>query len=192
MVSLPPSSRKNNMSSPYPPELVDVLNKGGAAVIRTDTIYGIVGRADNRETVERIYQIKGRTPEKSPIVLIANPSDMFDVYDHTVLATLRDYWPGPNSIILPSQSGPSWITRGNESIAYRLPANAALQELLHATGPLIAPSANPEGLPPATTIEQAKQFFGDAIDCYCDGGTITDTTPSSLYLYNNDVLTQLR
>ena len=180
------------MNSPYPPELVDVLNEGGVAVIRTDTIYGIVGRADNHEAVEYIYQIKGRAPEKSPIVLIADPSDMFDEYDHKTLDVLRKYWPGPNSIILPSQSGPSWITRGNESIAYRLPANAALQELLRATGPLIAPSANPEGLPPATTIEQAKHYFGDVIDYYCNGGVITGAAPSSLYLYDNDILTQLR
>lgn len=180
------------MNTPYPSELVDILNKGGVAVIRTDTIYGIVGRADNHEAVERIYQIKGRAPEKSPIVLITDPSDMFDTYDHTVLKILRDYWPGPNSIILPSQSGPSWITRDNASIAYRLPADTDLQILLRATGPLIAPSANPEGLPPATTIKQAKRYFGDVIDYYCNDGAVTDVTPSSLYLYKHDVLTQLR
>ena len=41
----------------YPAELIDILRSGGIAVIRTDTIYGIVGRADNQAAVERIYQV---------------------------------------------------------------------------------------------------------------------------------------
>ena len=180
------------MASSYPPELVDILKNGGVAVIRTDTIYGIVGRADNQAAVERVYRIKGRAPEKSPIILISEPSDMFDMYDPSLLDTLRAYWPGPNSIILPSQSGPSWITRGNASIAYRLPADAPLQELIRTVGPLAAPSANPEGLPPAETIDQAKQYFGDAVDYYCDGGTVTNLASSSLFRYGDGDLTQLR
>jgi len=40
------------------------------------------------------------------------------------------------------------------------------------TGPLIAPSANPEGLPPARNLEEAKGYFGDSVDMYMDGGEI--------------------
>lgn len=38
----------------------------------TDTIYGVVGSALNPETVERIYKIKKRNPQKPFIVLLAN------------------------------------------------------------------------------------------------------------------------
>ena len=179
---------KPNSQSP----LIDTLRDGGVAIIRTDTIYGIVGRADSEATVQRIYEIKGRTPTKSPIVLIGAPSDMFDTYDTSTLEALSSYWPGPNSIILPSDDGPSWLTRGNHSIAYRLPADEALRQLLRLTGPLIAPSANPEGLEPARTIQEARHYFNNTIDIYEDGGTVTDPTPSSLYKLSNGQFTLLR
>lgn len=176
----------------YPPELIGTLKDGGVAIIRTDTIYGIVGRADDQATVERIFHVKNRTPEKSPIVLISDPSEMFDTYDTPTLTALQPYWPGPNSIILPSKNGPPWITRGNGSIAYRLPSGTALQALIREVGPLTAPSANPESLPPAKTIEQAKQYFGDTVDYYYDGGAVNSLTPSSLFRYDNDTFVRLR
>lgn len=176
----------------HPPELIKTLRAGGVAVIRTDTIYGIVGRADLQATIERIFEIKGRAPEKSPIVLISSPSEMFDTYDSATFEMLKSYWPGPNSIILPSSAGPTWITRGNASIAYRLPADAALQALIREVGPLAAPSANPEGLTPATTIDQAREYFGDLVDYYVDSGTVTNQQPSSLFRYQNEMMTRLR
>lgn len=175
-----------------PGQLIDTLRTGGVAIMRTDTIYGIVGRADSKTTVERIYDIKGRTPTKSPIVIIGALSDMFDVYDDSTVEALSQYWPGPNSIILPSSHGPSWLTRGNHSIAYRLPADEALRRLLRLTGPLIAPSANPEGLEPARTIEEARQYFNTMIDVYEDEGIVTNPTPSSLYKLSDGSFRLLR
>lgn len=180
------------MITDYPAELIDILKSGGIAVIRTDTIYGVVGRADNQAAVERIYQVKGRAPEKSPIILISDPSEMFDTYSPATLQILSSCWPGPNSIILPSRQGPTWITRGNASIAYRLPADAGLQALIREVGPLAAPSANPEGLTPATTIDQAREYFGDLVDYYVDSGTVTNQQPSSLFRYQNETMTRLR
>jgi len=51
---------------------------------------------------------------------------------------------------------------------------------LKTTGPLIAPSANPEGQTPASTINDAVAYFGDAVDFYVDGGTVTNNEPSKL------------
>ena len=45
-------------------------------------------------------------------------------------------------------------------IAFRLPAKKSLIEILKKTGPLVAPSANPEGQKPAQTILEAKKYFG--------------------------------
>lgn len=174
------------------PELIETLRNGGVAVIRTDTIYGVIGLASSRDTVERIYKIKGRNPSKSPIVLIGSSEAMFDNYDAKTLEDLKKYWPGPNSIILPSDNGPEWLTRGNHSIAYRLPDDEQIKELASLIGPLIAPSANPEGFPPAMNIEEAKRYFDSKIDIYVDGGTVTDPKASSLYLYDSGNFVKLR
>ena len=52
--------------------LIKTLSENGVVVMPTDTIYGIVGKALEKSTVERIYKIKGRSPEKPCIVLIGD------------------------------------------------------------------------------------------------------------------------
>lgn len=178
--------------SEFNDHLVQTLLGGGIAVLRTDTIYGIVARADNEAAVERIYEVKQRTPSKSPIVLLSHPEEVFDALSAQQLAITDDLWPGRNSIIFPSQEAPAWLDRGNESIAYRIPDNDDLRRLLARTGPLIAPSANPESLQPAMSVHEAIEYFGDLVDMYVDGGLVIDNTPSKLFRVAGDGLERLR
>ena len=50
---------------------VEVLNRGGVAVIPTDTVYGLAARPDFEASVDRLYTIKGRELKK-PIALLAS------------------------------------------------------------------------------------------------------------------------
>ena len=178
--------------SEFNDSLVEVLRSGGVAVLRTDTIYGIVAMADNEMAVERIYKIKNRTPDKSSIVLLASADGVFDAPGPDQLKVTKDLWPGRNSIIFPSSKAPRWLDRGNESIAYRIPDDERLRGLLKRTGPLIAPSANPEGLEPAMNVQEAIEYFGDSVDLYVDGGQVTDNTPSKLFKVTAAGLERLR
>jgi L-threonylcarbamoyladenylate synthase len=65
-----------------------------------------------------------------------------------------------------------------------LPAKTKLRSLLKKTGPLAAPSANPEGLPPAKTIKEAKKYFRDRVDFYLDAGRL-DSRPSAILSLKN-------
>ncbi len=155
----------------------EALLRGGIAVIPTDTLYGIVARADDVEAVKCVYRVRGRDPRKPVIVLIAGRNDLgrFGVTLSPVQKTyLANAWPGKVSVILPcTDSQFAHIHRGGRTIAFRVPASDALRALLKKTGPLIAPSANPEGLHPAQTIAEARCYFGDAVDAYCDGGILS-------------------
>lgn len=174
-------------------EAVDILRTGGVGIIRTDTLYGIVARASEQAAVERVYDIKSRDETKSPIVLINDVSQLYDELPVAARELIRQGWPAKTTIIIPAVKAPHWLTRGNASVAYRLPDSAELRALLAQTGPLIAPSANPQGLTPATTIAQAKAYFGDAVDFYVDGGTVTDNTPSKIIrVMPNGTLKELR
>ncbi len=167
-------------------ELPVILNNGDVAVLRTDTLYGIVARADNQAAVERVYSIKHRNEHKSPIVLISSYDQIFDTITILQREICEYYWPGKVSIILPSANAPTWLERGNQSIAYRMPSSEALLKLISITGPLIAPSANPEGQAPAMSIHQARSYFSDQVDAYCDSGEVTDNSPSKLLLVHED------
>ncbi len=147
-------------------KLIEVLKEGGVTVIPTDTIYGLVGSAFNELAVAKIYALKKRDLNKPLIILISDLADLklFGVALTLVLEKkLNKYWPGPVSLILPTANG---------NLAFRLPAKPELQELIKHTGPLVAPSANLEGEPPAETIEQAQNYFGDQVDFYLDGGQL--------------------
>lgn len=165
------------------PKLIEMLQAGAIGVLRTDTLYGVVALASNQAAVERLYEVKQRDPSKSPIVLIADESQMFDPVPEALRDALAELWPGPNSVIIPSIAAPTWIKRDNGSVAYRQPDHAKLRRLLTAVGPLVAPSANPEGLPPAKSWGEAQGYFGDTVDFYVDGGVVFDEAPSHLYSF---------
>lgn len=162
------------------PEVVRLLQAGGVGILRTDTLYGVVASATNEVAVQRIYELKGRDETKSPIVLVSNQSQVFDAVSDEHERLLGDVWPGPVSVIIPSVDAPVWIRRDNDSVAYRLPKSSELQNLVDQTGPLIAPSANPQSLSPAMTIQQAVGYFGDKVDFYVDGGEVIDPSPSQI------------
>jgi L-threonylcarbamoyladenylate synthase len=162
------------------PVVRQLLLDGGVGILRTDTLYGIVAKADNQEAVDRVYRLKSRDESKSPIVLISSIDQIIDDIENTLTNRLKDIWPGSVSVILPSPDAPVWLRRDNNSVAYRLPADDKLCALVEKTGPLIAPSANPEGMPPAMNIEQAQQYFGEDVDFYIDEGEVISDTPSQL------------
>lgn len=155
----------------------------GVGIIPTDTLYGLVGRAFSSEAVERIYKLRKRNAKKPFIILISSPEDLalFGIkINKKIQKILLKVWPGPVSVILPCPDEKfSYLHRGGKTLAFRLPQKAELIGLIKETGPLIAPSANPEDFPPAKTIEDARKYFGGKVDFYLDGGLL-DSPPSTL------------
>lgn len=175
-------------------EVIRILKRGGVAIVPSDTILGIMGSALKPRTVERIYRIRGRNRKKPLIVLIASVRDLrkFGIVPTLRFSLfLKKVWPGPMqpshkasagavSIILPCSSRKfRYLHRGTETVAFRIPQPPIFRKFLKATGPLVAPSANPEGLPPARTITGARRMFGSSVDAYLPG-RIRSTTPSLL------------
>jgi len=156
--------------------IIKVLKDNGIVVMPTDTLYGILGKALNASVVNRIYSTRKRNPEKPCIVLIGDISKLekFSIsLSEKQKITIKEYWPGPVSIVLDCEDEKlEYLHRGTKTLAFRLPAQIDLQELLKETGPLVAPSANLEGLPPSENISEAKKYFGDSVDLYVDGGAI--------------------
>lgn len=162
---------------------VEMLKEGGIGVIPTDTIYGVVGSALNKKTVERIYDIRNRNRRKPMIVLVGSYSDLkrFNVRLNTrIKKVLNRLWPGKVSIVLKCQNKKfAYLHRGTKTLAFRLPGKKSLRALIEKVGPLVAPSANPEGKSPAKTVRAAKRYFGKRVDFYLDGGRMAGK-PSKL------------
>ncbi|CAN5367512.1 L-threonylcarbamoyladenylate synthase [soil metagenome] len=169
-------------------DYIEILQNGGIGIIATDTIYGIVGQALRRKTVDRIYNVKKRTPTKPFIILISKIADLEKFSIHLTefsKSAVERYWPGPVSIILDCTNPDlEYLHRGTNSLAFRMPADESLQSLISRSGPLVAPSANPEGLTPAQTIDEAKSYFGNSVDFYVEG--TVSSKPSRIIKITND------
>jgi len=163
--------------------IIKILENGGVGVTPTDTLYGLVAQALNKQAVSRVYRLKQRSVHKPFIILISSYEDLavFGIkMDRNTESLLKKYWPGPVSIILPSTLEKfRYLDRGSEGLAFRLPKKKKLLEILKKTGPLVAPTANPENKRPARNIGQAKKYFGNKVDFYLGGGTL-NSKPSSL------------
>jgi len=167
-------------------DIVEILKKGGVGVFPTDTLYGLVASAFNKKAVEKIYFLKKRDINKPLIVLISKIEDLkiFEVNVKKYKKDLEGFWPGKVSIILSQKSGRfEYLRRGVKNIAFRVPKKKSLLELLEKTGPLVAPSANLEGQPPAKNIYEAKKYFDSSIDFYFDEGEL-DSLPSTLISFD--------
>ena len=176
--------------------LVKILQGGGVVVMPTDTIYGIVGKAENRDTVERIYKIRRRAPEKPCIILISDTSEVkkFGVQisseQEKEIFNIKDR---PTSFILDCDNEEfSYLHRGLKTLAFRIPKEEALKELLKNTGPLVAPSANIEGSNPSKNIQEAKEYFGDNVDIYVDIGEVMSKASRVIRLFNDGKVSIIR
>lgn len=171
------------------------LKDGAVAVIPTDTIYGIVGPAKNPSVVEKIYRLRKRASSKPMIILAASIDQIKGLgikINSGQIKILNKLWPNKVSVVIdcPFKKLP-YLHRGKKSLAFRLPDNKFLQNLLETTGPLVAPSANFEGEKPSEDIRGAKQYFKDNVDFYIDGGKLK-SLPSTVAKLEKLNLTILR
>lgn len=176
-------------------EIIQSLKEGGVGIIPTDTLYGMVGSVWKQDTIERVYALRKRDLDKPCIILIADISELgkFSVsLSRKEAAWLEAVWPGKVSVVLPCMSERlQYLTRGTERLVFRMPDDEALRTLLRETGPLIAPSANIQGMRPAETIDEAREYFGDALDFSVDGGALR-SRPSSIVKLENGFVTIIR
>ena len=177
-------------------EAVDYLQKGKVGILQTDTIYGLVGQALNKQAVEKIYKIKKRSLNKPFIILINHISDLklFKIeLKPKEEEIIKKYWPGPTSIILSCpQSKFKYLHRGHGTLAFRLPKQRRLREIIKSTGPLVAPSANLEGEKPIANIPEAKRIFSNQVYFYYGRAKKKQAKPSKIISLKNGKLVVLR
>lgn len=177
------------------PAIVSILKSGGVGILPTDTLYGLVASAFDEKAAERIYELRKRTPDKPMIILISSLEDLktFGIeLSFSQFETVEKIWPGKVSIVFACNSEKySYLHRGKNTLAFRLPREEWLRELLRQAGPLVAPSANFEGEAPARTISEAKKYFAEDVDFYVDFGKL-DSEPSTIVKFENGELKVLR
>jgi L-threonylcarbamoyladenylate synthase len=171
----------------------NLLKAGAIGVIPTDTVYGVAARAQDPEAVNRLYTLKER--HAKPGTIIAASIDQLEALGlkRRYLKAVEDFWPDAASVIIPcADPNLRYLHQGKNSLAVRIPKPKELRTVLEITGPLLTSSANHPGKPPATSISEAKDYFGSNVDFYEDGGDLSSHQPSTLIRIVDDAIEVIR
>lgn len=173
----------NNLKPKDIEKIVLVIKQGSIVVLPTDTIYGIHASIFLPKTIERVYKLKGRKEEKPFIILINKIEDIKSLginIKNGIKTFLKNVWPGKVSVIFPiSNKKYSYLHKGSNTLAFRMPRDKFLAGIISKTGPLISTSVNPSRKMPAKDIIEAKKYFGNKVDLYIDDGD-KKSSPSAL------------
>ncbi len=161
-----------------------LLQVGGLVAFPTETVYGLGASARDPAAVARVFAAKGR-PADHPLIVHLGAAGLLEQWARTVPEAARRlaqaFWPGPLTLVLPRRPEvPDAITGGQDSVALRVPAHPVALALLHAAGPLVAPSANRFGHVSPTTAAHVLDELGGAVDLILDGGPCAVGVESSI------------
>ncbi len=152
-----------------------IITSGGLVAFPTETVYGIGADVYNEESVKNIFKAKGR-PADNPLIVHVCSMDMIPplvkyIPDHAKI--LADaFMPGPITLIMKkSDSVPSVVSAGLDTIAIRFPSHPVAQKLIkYSNTPIPAPSANLSGKPSPTIFRHVADDMDGIIDAIIDGG----------------------
>jgi L-threonylcarbamoyladenylate synthase len=169
-------------------EIAELLIAGKVGIIPTDTLYGIVARASDKEAVTRLYSLKSRRTD--PGTVVASSIEQIAELGIPVryLKPIEHFWPGPVSVVVPTAPGMAYLDLEKFAIAIRIPSDKKVLELLE----LLTTSTNRPGEMPAKTIQEAESIFEDKVDFYVDGGDLSERKPSTIIRVVDDAVEVLR
>jgi len=155
-------------------------------VYPTETVYGLGADASNDAALERLFAAKGREAGRGVSLLVAGLDAAASLIEGPVpAAAVRAadaLWPGPLTLVLPASArvAPALVGPGG-GVGLRCSPDPLCAALVAALGrPVTSTSANASGHEPATSAEEARACFGDAVDVYLDGGPRPGTAVSTV------------
>lgn len=171
--------------------LVAVLERGGAAVFPTETVYGVGVAAGDAAALERLKRLKGRQEGKPFQLLVADVAmarELGAIFSSRAERLGRAFWPGPLTMVVPDGAG-------GGTLGIRVPDSPFMLAAIRALGrPIASSSANPAGMPPPCDADAADVFADgrDGVELVIDGGPVRSGTPSSVVRCDGDDLEILR
>ncbi|MGJ1284474.1 L-threonylcarbamoyladenylate synthase [Sphingobacterium spiritivorum] len=147
---------------------LETLKNGGLILYPTDTIWGIGCDATNPEAVDRIIQLKGRSKEKSMIVLLHNENQLAGYVNDIpeVAYQLIEYTEHPLTIVYSNAKNLAANAIAEDgSIGIRIVNHPFCTQLLQRfRKPIISTSANISGEPSAKTFGDIDQKIKYGVD----------------------------
>ena len=159
----------------YIEEAARVLQSGGLVAFPTETVYGLGANIYHPESVERIFQVKGR-PGDNPLIVhlysVEQVPEVAETIPDVFRVLAQQFLPGPLTMILPKkQTVSAVVSAGLPTVAIRIPAHPVAARLLaKAAIPVAAPSANLSGRPSPTLGSHVVDDLQGRVEVILDAG----------------------
>lgn len=147
---------------------IEILKNGGVILYPTDTIWGIGCDATQKEAIQKVIDIKGRTSEKH-FILLCKDVEMISQYVETIPQKALDLikeTTSPLTIIYPKAKNlPIEMLSNDGTIGIRIPNHHYCQEILKELNrPLVSSSANISGEKSPTCFEDISTLIKEKAD----------------------------
>ena len=150
------------------------IRSGGTLIFPTDSVYGFGCDPENEMAIESLFAAKGRPSAKPLAIHVAQQADArsFAILTTAARLVIECFWPGPIAIVMPRKPGAcEAAARGGRTISVRCPSYEPCREILRATGPIAATSANISGQPPFDGARESAQQLPEATLAIITGPT---------------------
>ena len=125
---------------------IDMLRKNEVIAVPTDTIYGFAALAQSNNSIDRIYEIKGRNKTKPLAIALSKVRHIKEwaESDHLSSRLINDLLPGPVTIILKRKTKLNpYLNPEHDSVGIRVPQSKFIRTVCEMIGePLALTSAN--------------------------------------------------
>jgi tRNA threonylcarbamoyl adenosine modification protein (Sua5/YciO/YrdC/YwlC family) len=156
---------------------VDIIRRGGVAVVPTDTVYGLACTLSDHKAIQRIYALKDLDPKKPLAILVADVASVSRYARGISTPTYRmmkRVLPGPYTFIFEAtREIPKIMLRKRKTIGIRVPDNAIVLSLLaELDEPLLTTSIR---TPDAQFVNDPLEIdtqLGNQVDLVIDGGIL--------------------
>lgn len=154
-----------------------LIKKGGMVVFPTSTFYGLGVRALDSDTVERVFQVKERNPQKPLLILIGCLADLPPLVQsvrETATRLMEAFWPGHITLVFQSAPVlPPNLTGYTGKIGIRLAGHPVASTLVKAVGsPITGTSANLSGKGGCSAVGGLDRKIMDQVDLVLDAGML--------------------
>lgn len=122
----------DNPSDSQLAQVADIIEKGGIAIIPTDSVYAIVCDATQPKAIERLCDIKHINPSKNNLSIICNDISMASEYarlDNKDFHLLKEYTPGPVTFLFRSASTLPKAFKSRKIVGIRIPDNLTARKI---------------------------------------------------------------
>lgn len=155
-------------------QALETLKAGGLILYPTDTIWGIGCDATNVEAVEKIFALKGRSKEKSMILLLHSDNQLASYVNDIpeVAYELIEVTDRPLTMVYSNAKNlASNVIAEDGSIAIRVVQHPFCEQLLQRfRKPIVSTSANLSGTPSPKNFDEIHEAIKTGVDYVVQSG----------------------